>query len=97
MLPSNREHGHATQLKSLVYDTHLQVVLEHFAAVQEGGTGLAQVTQIHLKEIKTGRNLIKAQTPSIHYHCWKLENPNTAHIYCDQKGSMQSLNFPVFS
>lgn len=34
---------------------HLQVVLEHLAAVQEGGAGLAQVAQAYLQQIQGWR------------------------------------------
>lgn len=68
-------------------------MLEHFTAVQEGGTGLAQVTQIYLKEIKSRRNLIKAQSPSIHCHCWKLENADSTVIIKDPQSLLISQYF----
>ena len=46
---------------------YLQAVLQHLAAVQEGGAGLAQVAQVYLQQTHTwggGRELSAAAPPS---------------------------------
>lgn len=43
---------------------YLQVVLQHLPAVQEGGAGLAQVTQVDLRQTWEAEGLLLAAAPA---------------------------------